>query len=238
MASECAAAHAEEESALHAAASECGTSAFDVFVEGFHGAPAERNDALLVALAANLSAGLIEMEILFTESDDLADSQAASIKQFENRMVAKREGCGFAGTLGCIWIERVRRGAVEHGRYFALGERLRQDLPACGCFDGDRRIVIDALVEQQVTIEATQTTELAGDRAGVDVIAAQVRHEAADVSVCGCDEQCSAGFKLLGELLEIAGISFAGCGTHPFLHAQVGEILAHRPRVSWLFRRR
>ena len=118
LAGERASAHAEEQRPLHASAGECGTAALDILVERLNRAAAERDDALLVALAADLGAGLVEMQVLFAESDDLADAQAAGVEELEDGVVAEGERGG-----GGSYVRIAGGGgaALEHlGRTFQL----------------------------------------------------------------------------------------------------------------------
>ncbi len=183
------AAHAEEEGPLHTASNQRGAAVLDVLLERLDRAAAERDDALLVALAANLGASLVEMEVLFAESDNLAHAQSAGVQEFEDGVIAQGEGGSNRRMAGQVGIARDGGGEIEHVRHFAFGERLGQDLPACRAFDGDGGVVGDALIQQQPAIEAAQAAQLAGDGAGVDVVAAQVRHEAADVRFDSGDQQ-------------------------------------------------
>ena len=93
----------------------------------------------------------------------------------------------------------------------------------------------DALVQQQPAIEAAQAAQLPRDGAGIDVVAAQVRHEAADVGLDGRQQQRAAIFEMFRELLQIAGVGLAGGRAHAFFDAQIADILAHRPGVSGKF---
>ena len=112
-----------------ARAASAGRPTFDVLVERLDGAATERDDALLVAFAADLGAGLVEMQVLFAESDDLAHAQATGVEQFEDGVVAE---CERGGVGSYVRIAGGGGAAVEHVGYFGFGKRLGENLPACG----------------------------------------------------------------------------------------------------------
>ncbi len=182
------------------------------------GGAAERNDALLVALAADLHASGIEREVAGGEAGELGDAEAAGIEQFKDGAIAQRGGTGLGMRGG-------HGGALEHLGNFRLGERFGQDFPGLGRLDVDGGVVMDAAVEEEPLVEAAQAAELARGGAGVDAVGAEVLEETGDVLLDGGEQGCVAAFKKLGEGVEVAGVGFAGERPQAFLDAHVVPIV-------------
>src|ERR1017187_9052831 len=224
LSSECAATNAEEQSPLHSLAREWGTAALHIFIERLDCPAPERDDPLLVAFAADLGASLIEMQVLLAERDDLADAKATGVKQLKDCVIPESEGGRFTRAPSSVGVAGRCGATIEHLGHFALRERLWQHLPGCWRLDGHGGIVRDPLVEQQPTIEAAQTAQLARYGARIDEVAAQVRHKAADVTLDRCRKQSTAVLQLLGELLQIASVGLATGWTQTPFDAQIYEI--------------
>jgi hypothetical protein len=188
------------------------------------GAP-EGDDALLVALAADVDTAEVEGKIAGGEGGDLGDAESAGIEELEDGAVAEVGGAG----LGVIGGEL---GAVEHFSDLRLGEGLGEDLPGLGGFDVDGGVVVDAAVEHEPLVETAEATELAGDGAGVDGVDAEVLHECGDVLLGGGEEDAVAGLEELGEGVEVAGVGFAGEGTKAFFYAEVDLIVHEKRQVA------
>ncbi len=193
--------------------------------ERLDGGAAEGDDALFVAFAADLGAGLIEVEILFAEGADFADAEASGVEEFEDGVVAESEGVGIGGVGGVA-------GALEHVGDFAFGEGFGEDLPGGRCFDVDGGVVLDALVEQEPAEEAAEATELAGDGAGLDGVAPQAFHEGADVGLGGGEEEAVVLLEVFGELFEVAAVGLAGGRAHAFFYLEVGAELPDCSNIS------
>src|SRR5207249_6403573 len=82
---------------------------------GFH-CVAERNVALLLALATNQDGFRAQTNVTEVDSDQFRIANAASVEQFQHQSVALREGC------------YLRHLAIEHEIHFFYGRNARQFL--------------------------------------------------------------------------------------------------------------
>ncbi|BDZ58645.1 hypothetical protein GCM10025872_23020 [Barrientosiimonas endolithica] len=108
-----AAAPAEEDRGLALPRHELGTSAHQPGLDRLGGGHAERDGALLVALAGDAHRALVAIEVVDVEADELADPDAAGVEQLEHRAVAQVHGVGVVGG---------DRRDVEQGGRLALAQ--------------------------------------------------------------------------------------------------------------------
>ena len=186
----------------------------DVRFKRFDGGPPQRNDALLVALAAHLHAAQVERQVAGVERGDLGDAQSAAVQQLENGAIAQRRCAGLGMMSG-------HGGALQHFVHFRLGQRLGQHLPRFGRLDVDGRIVVDAAIEQKPLVKAAQAAELARRGTRIDAMVAQVLEEAGHILLHGRQQHAMPGLQKLGKRPEVAQVGFAGERPQPFLHPQI-----------------
>jgi len=178
------------------------------------GAP-ERDDALFIALAANLHAPGVEAEIADGKPSDLRNAEAAGIEKLENGAVAQRGGFG-------LRVRGSHGSALEHFGDFGLGERFGQNFPGLGRLDVDGGVVMNAAIEKKPFIKAAETAQLARGGAGVDVVGAEVIEKCGDICLDGGEQDGVAFFKKLRKDAQIAEISLAGERAKSFFHAEIG----------------
>ena len=106
---------------------------------------------------------------------------------------------------------------------FRRGQRFRQYFPLLGRVDIQRGIVVDQLVEQQITIKMPQGGELASHGAAIHLVGEEFLDEVADVIAAGGDQGSLAFFQEAGKLPDIAGVGREGEAGQAFFDFQVVE---------------
>ena len=137
-----------EQALLEAQAHERRTSAFTVEANGAHGLAADRDDALLGALALGAEQSLVEVHVGEAELDGLGGAQAAGVDQLQEGAVAQRERIASAGP-------REQAGDVLAGEDGGQAAALR------GSPEVVRGVVLDQLLAPEVLVEGAQAGCLA-----------------------------------------------------------------------------
>ena len=94
----------------------------------------------------------------------------------------------------------------EHAFHFVPGQRLGQHLPLLRRIDVQRRIVLDHLVEQKISIQMTQGRELPSHRPAIDSIAEQLLDEFAHMVALGIEQRAFVFFQEGSELPDVGGV--------------------------------
>ena len=198
-----------------------GPSLAQINLQRLDGGAAERDDALLVALAAHLHTAQVERQVAGGERCDLGDAQAARVEQLQNRPVAQI--CGpRLGMLG------VHLRPIEHLRHLRLGEGLGQYLPRLGRLNLHSRVVMDAPVEQEPLVKAAQAAQLARRRALIDAVGAQMLEKGRHILLHRGQQYAAAPLDELGKGLQVAVVGLAGERTQAFFHAQIGLVILQK----------
>ena len=74
-------------------------AAREVAAERLGGVPADRDDALLAALADHADEPVVEVDARLVEPDRLGDAQAGAVEQLDERLVAQRARLRAGGGL-------------------------------------------------------------------------------------------------------------------------------------------
>ena len=202
-------------------AGQVGPSLAQINLQCLDGGAAERDDALLVALATHLHAAQVERQIAGGEGRDLGDAQSARIEQLQNRPVAQIGGPRL-GMLG------VHLRPLQHLRHLRLGEGLGKHLPGLGRLDFHSGVVMDAPVEQQPFVEAAQTAQLARRRTLVDAVGAQMLEKGRHILLHRRQQHAAAPLDELGKGLQVAVVGLTGERTQAFFHAQIGLVVLQK----------
>ena len=172
-----------------------------IMFEYLDGRAAQRNDSFLVPFAPDLNSSRIERKVAHRQRGEFGDAQSARIQQFENRAIA--ECRGFRLRMRC------RHGcALKHLCHFGLGKRLGQHLPRLRRLDVDRRVVMNAAVEQQPFIKSAQAAQLSRGRARIDAMVAQMLKQRGHIALRGAEQHRVAAFEELRKDAQIAEVGF------------------------------
>src|SRR4051794_10461049 len=155
LAGQAAAAPVDDEARLVAQADERGPAARAVRAGRDDRLAADRDEALLRALAARTEHAGVEVDVADLEPDRLRRAQPAGVHQLEQRAVAQRAGVG-----------PPRRR--EQLRDLAAREDLRQLLVLAWGAELGRRVVLELALATEVTVERAQAGGLALERGGRD----------------------------------------------------------------------
>ena len=123
-------------------------------------------------------------------------------------------------------------GTLEHFRDIRLSEGLGQDLPGFWGVDIDGGIVMDTSIKQEPLVKAAQTAQLAGRRAGVDPVAAEMLKKCRDILLDSGKQDAVALFEELGKGLQVAAVGLAGEGPQSLLHAQIGLVVQQEREIA------
>ena len=182
---------------------------------------AQRDNALLVALAAHLHAAQHRAQDRWWRATDFGDAQPAGIQQLQNGAVAQRGGLG-------LRMRRGHAGALQHLRHLRLGQRLGQHLPRLGRLDVDGGIVMNAAVEQQPLVKAAQAAQLARRGARVDAVVAQMLEKRSHIRPAAVSSTALRLSRNSAKVLRSLSIGLAGERAKPFFHAQIGLIVLQK----------
>jgi hypothetical protein len=128
-----------------------GTSAREVPAEGLDAFPPERDDPLLVALPDAPNEAAVEIDPAPLEPDGLADAQAGSVENLDERAVSQGTRCGAVG-------------GIDQALHLHRGEGSREARTAAWQIDVGGGIVAARSEEDEVAVERSGGRGPARDR--------------------------------------------------------------------------
>src|SRR5947209_967955 len=198
----------------------------EIAAEGLRRLAADRNDALLRAFAEAADEAALEIDGRAVEPDCLADAQARSVHELDERAVAqrarRRSRCGLDQPLRLAGRERARKRA-----------RAAREVELCG------RVVGARADEHLVAIEGTQRGDAAADRRRCEPAgshARDVRGEALGSRLL------RRAFEERGDVGEVAPVRIDGARGEPRGREREervdGAVGAHDRGCAWSYTRR
>jgi len=203
---------------------------FEVALEGLDGLAADGSEAVLAALAADAEDAFLHIEVGHVELDELADTDAGGVEDFEHGFIAGGEQVGVAGG-----IEEL----LDFLEFQAAGEAFF----LLGGSDGGEGVDADEAAAHEELVEAAEGGEFPG-RGGLGVVlAVEIGQELADnnrlaadlflVDLPGCDGGFGRGVigvadqagEELPELDEIGAVALDGVIAEVSLELEVVEEL-------------
>ncbi len=175
----------------------------DVGAQGFGGSIAERDVALLLALAANEDDFVGPLDVFEVEGGELGVADAAAVKQLEDGAVARGPGRGFVVD------------GVDHTVHLLDGRDARQVLGEARCRHERCGILFHAASASQPFEPASNGGQGAGGRCLGEAAIVERGEIGADVGVfdaVGCLRGAEGGDDVGGEVGEFAVVGAQGVG--------------------------
>ncbi len=220
-------AHTQKQSPLHPSTrlQQLRPPALHISLQRLHSRAPDRHNPLLIALAANLHTRRLQPEILLPQRNDFPHPQPTRIQQLQNRVVPQRRPAR---------ISRTSRNTrhLQHVAHFALGQALRQHLPARRRLDIHRRITPHPLVLQQPPIKPPQTAQLPRNRPRLDPMLPQMLHKPAHMRLLGPHQPRTHSLQKLRKHLQVPLIRLTRQRPQPTLHRQVRPVLPHQHHIT------
>ena len=179
--------------------------------------PAERHDALLVALADRADGSSVEVDAVEREPRELADTEPAGVEHLEHRAIARLEPVG---------SRRVGGRRLDDAERVLDREELRERTPRLRRLESRRRVRARDATLHEEAIERAQRGHLARERRRrvATVPLGEIRPERDDVELSRVQREALLA-RELAQGAQVASVRRDGARREPAL---VGEVALER----------
>src|SRR3954467_998957 len=188
----------------------------------------QRDNAFLVSLAADQHVARFQFQIRQFGVHQFCNSQRACIEQFKHCPIARRN-CTSVPSRS-LSLQRVR--SCQCSSNFVLCQRFRQNFPLPGGFNIQGRVVLDSLVEQQITIKMAQCRELASHTAAIHLVGKKLLQEFANITSPRRQQSSLLPGEKLRKLIDVRGLRSKGEPRQTFLDSQIVEKSREHRRIG------